>query len=44
MAVPSYPSANVGGCRAQAWLLAEREAKGLVAVDRLLTMRAFGRI
>ncbi|WP_144128131.1 hypothetical protein [Catellatospora sichuanensis] len=29
---------------AQAWLLAEREAKGLVAVERLLTLRAYGRV
>lgn len=29
---------------ADAWLLAEREAKGIVAVDRLLTLRAYGRI
>ncbi|GAA2402736.1 hypothetical protein Cme02nite_56710 [Catellatospora methionotrophica] len=28
---------------ADAWRLAEREAKGIVAVDRLLTLRAYGR-
>ncbi|GAA1414544.1 hypothetical protein GCM10009662_61150 [Catellatospora coxensis] len=29
---------------ADAWLLAERDAKGIVAVDRLLTLRAYGRL
>ncbi len=28
----------------QAWALAERDAKGLVAVERLLTLRAYGRL